>query len=595
MTAHPSILILGKARQEDLPDAVLAGPWCLPDAVLAAPELPQVDTLAMFPQPPLDDPESLDRAARQARRMAAEAAPRLREILNRRHGVDYSARFWDMALGPFLVRVVEVLVERLYRADELLRCFGGTRLRVPLLPGRIEDSAAEADKSGGCHFAFASTGDFIFHGMLDPVWNHWLLSRLLERAWPENWEKLDLAPVHRGAPPVQGEPALRRLARSALLRLPFPRIKGFSTGQSLRLSLALTGPGGAGDDTIPLASLGDPWQPGEDLPLNWTGEDTLALVLALLPEALRHIPKRTAHPLTRTRVVSVAACEDDAYRLTVAAWRERGCRVVFIQHGGEYGYLRTSVAYPLVEYCQHRFVTWGWTKHASYAGHFTPLPHPQLASVRGRHKTAGPDAPLILVGTEMALLPYTLKSMPRGRQFFAYREDKARFLAELPQEILKRTLYRPYFDVPSSLPDAPWVLSRFPEVRRCTGPLEPHIFGCRLLVLDHAGTTLAQALAANVPTVLFWRPEAVGMTPEAESLLEDLRAAGILYDSPDEAADHVARIWDAIPAWWNAPKTRVAVASWAGQHALTPDLMPQPQGGKRKTLMELWADALRKM
>ena len=123
--------------------------------------------------------------------------------------------------------------------------------------------------------------------------------------------------------------------------------------------------------------------------------------------------------------------------------------MIFIQHGGEYGFVRTSVAYPMVEYRQHRFMTWGWTRHGDMPGNFLPLPHPQLAAIRGAHRETKPQ--LLLVGTEMALLPYTLKSMLRGRQFFAYREDKARFLAALDPDMRIRTQYRPYFDVPSSL------------------------------------------------------------------------------------------------------------------------------------------------
>lgn len=86
--------------------------------------------------------------------------------------------------------------------------------------------------------------------------------------------------------------------------------------------------------------------------------------------------------------------------------------MLFIQHGGEYGYVRTSVAYPLVEYCQHRFITWGWKRHGLMPGNFLPLPHPQLAALRDAHREKSPT--LLLVGTEMALLPYTLKSMLRG-------------------------------------------------------------------------------------------------------------------------------------------------------------------------------------
>ena len=198
-------------------------------------------------------------------------------------------------------------------------------------------------------------------------------------------------------------------------------------------------------------------------------------------------------------------------------------------------------------------------------GNFLPLPHPQLAALRDAHREKSPT--LLLVGTEMALLPYTLKSMLRGRQQFAYREDKARFMAALPEALRKQSQYRPYFDVPSSLEDAPWLLRRFPEVTRCTGPLEPRLLGCRLLVLDHAGTTLAQALAANIPFLLYWNPETASFTPEALPLLGKLREAGILHDTPESAAAKAAEVWGDVPGWWAS--VRAACKPWASQHALT--------------------------
>ena len=541
------VLVLGVAPEHANPlTHVLAGPWC------TAPRSAEEQGFVMPPEP-LADPETLETAARQARQLVASLAPRLQDALNQLYGAGHDARYWDFVLAPWLVRVAEVVTDRLYRAAGIVETFGSESLSVPLLP---EESV----------FAFAGTQDFIMGGILNPVWNHWLLSRFLKRSWPEAWRAEPLPAVERAAFAPARENPLKRTARAMLFALPFPRIKGFSLGQSLSLSRELILNRDRRDDTIPLRELGCPTAP--PLPLDFTEDEALALALELLPEALKHgaVPRSLGHrqARVRTRVVSVAACEDDAYRIEMALHRGRGCRMLFIQHGGEYGYVRTSVAYPLVEYCQHRFITWGWKRHGALPGNFLPLPHPQLGALRDAHFETSPT--LLFVGTEMALLPYTLKSMLRGRQHFAYREAKARFMAGLSDEIRQRTLYRPYFDVPSSLEDAPWLLKRFPDVQRCTGPLEPHLLGCRLLVLDHAGTTLAQALAANIPFLLYWNPDRASFTPEAQSLLDELREVGILHDSPEAAAAKACDVWGNVAGWWR--KVRPACRAWASQHAL---------------------------
>ena len=412
-TQSITTLILGTAPENATPAThILAGPWC------TAPASAEETGFDMPPEP-LADPERLETAARQARQLVTQLAPRLRDYLNGLYGTQHDDRYWDFVLAPWLVRAVETLIDRLYRAAGILDTFGGRPLSVPVL------DASE--------FAFADTQDFIMGGILNPQWNHWLFSRLLKRDWPAAWTAEELSPVRREAAPTRRENLLKHVARNILFSLPFPRVKGFSLRQSFDLSVVLTLNRDRRDDTIPLRLLGDPSAP--PLPLGFTEDEAFDLAVALLPESLRKasIPQTIGHEQARirSRVVSVAACEDDAYRIKMALHRGRGCRMIFIQHGGEYGYVRTSVAYPLVEYCQHRFITWGWKRHGLMPGNFLPLPHPQLAALRDAHREKSPT--LLLVGTEMALLPYTLKSMLRGRQQFAYREDKARFMAALPE------------------------------------------------------------------------------------------------------------------------------------------------------------------
>ncbi|MFQ8737343.1 MAG: hypothetical protein ACLSAH_16220 [Bilophila wadsworthia] len=389
--------------------------------------------------------------------------------------------------------------------------------------------------------------------------------RLLKRDWPAAWTAEELPPVRREAAPTRRENLLKHVARNILFSLPFPRVKGFSLRQSFDLSVVLTLNQDRRDDTIPLRLLGDPSAP--PLPLGFTEDEAFDLAVALLPNPCGGVhpaddrPRTGPHPLARGQR---AACEDDAYRIKMAL---HGARLPDDLHPARrrVRLCQDFRGLSARQYCQHRFITWGWKRHGLMPGNFLPLPHPQLAALRDAHREKSPT--LLLVGTEMALLPYTLKSMLRGRQQFAYREDKARFMAALPEALRKQSQYRPYFDVPSSLEDAPWLLRRFPEVTRCTGPLEPRLLGCRLLVLDHAGTTLAQALAANIPFLLYWNPETASFTPEALPLLDKLREAGILHDTPESAAAKAAEVWGDVPGWWAS--VRAACKPWASQHALT--------------------------
>ena len=141
---------------------------------------------------------------------------------------------------------------------------------------------------------------------------------------------------------------------------------------------------------------------------------------------------------------------------------------------------------------------WGWKQHQGSAGNFIPLPYPQLDGLEGRWQGQKGEN-LLYVGTEMPAFPYRLDAHPSPLQIVEYRKDKARFFEALGRDVQACSLYRPYFPVPGSLRDADWVLERFPAVRMATGTLSNHLYACRLLVLDHNGTTLLESLVANIP------------------------------------------------------------------------------------------------
>ena len=150
-----------------------------------------------------------------------------------------------------------------------------------------------------------------------------------------------------------------------------------------------------------------------------------------------------------------------------------------------------------------------------------------------------------------------------------YRRDKLRFFESLEKSIRGSSLYRPYFPLPGSLRDADWLLERMPQVRLATGPLQPQMLACRLLVVDHNCTTTLEALVANVPTILFWRRDVWPVTPQSDALLDVLVRAGILYATPEEAAAKVAEVWEDPRAWWSRTSVQDARRAFCALQALT--------------------------
>lgn len=539
------VLVLGAMPADAGPETHLAaGPWAFAGQEEAFPDWDQYFTMAAEP---LADPGQLEPLARTAQALAVDSMPAIAASLCR-HSHKLPESYWETLLAPWICDAAIQILERWQRVKSLVATYGRTKLEVAVLP--------EA-----CSFGFADEHEFVLHGALGHNFNHWLFSRLLDPVWPKAWEKRELPPVHEVWPEQQAaSPSLREKIRQALcmlqLRLPFPRLKGMGTGQALAFSRALRHASPGQDRSLSLTRTYGSLATGfsHDLPL-----DPLNLLAACLPRTLadlRHPEqiRQTARP--RLRVASVIAYEDTAYRQKLAIWRAAGNRLAYVQHGGNYGQVSVTCTTALVEYSQHAFITWGWKEHQGSMGNFLPLPPPQLASQANAWHRKSDD--LIYVGTEMPAYAYRLDSHPTPCQVVAYRAAKQRFLAALPENILARTKYRPYFDVPGTFQDTAWLLPKFPELGLCTGPLMPQVMGCHLLVLDHHGTTMLEAMAANVPLVAYWNRAHWPLAPGADKLLDALEAAGIYCPDPETAASRVAEVFEDPAEWWHSAATQQA-------------------------------------
>ncbi|GFH62393.1 MAG: conserved hypothetical protein [Candidatus Desulfovibrio kirbyi] len=550
-------LVLGHMpKGADPQHCLAAGPWCFAGREDAFDEWEHRFT---FAPEPLQNPDALDTAAKQANALYVDTLSALAASLCPYSG-ELPQAYWETLLTPWGTLVARQIVERLQRIKAMTREWGDLPVRVPLLPEN-------------CSFEFQTDHDVTFYGALGTTFNHWLLSRLLEGCWPNAWTKELLPPAHEiygERTPHSLKNCLKSLANAAILSLPFPRLKGMSLWQSMRFSLELLRPRLTQDNSLPLADTFGSAATGAHarLPI-----DPLPLFLAALPLSLarlRHPRALRRQSRSFLRVASIQVYENAAYRQKLAIWRARGNRLMYVQHGCGYGQRRTSCSGELVEYAHHAFATWGWTAHHGCRGNFIPLPYPQLAKLASKKAGRLSDSrKLLFVGTEISAFGYRLDSWPTPLQMLHYRRGKERFFYALDRDIHTHTLYRPYFSVPGTLRDADWLMPRFPELRLCTGPLARHMLDCRLLVLDHPGTSLHEAMAADIPVILYWEPGHWPLTPDAETLLDMLAKAEIWHCAPDKAALKVQAVWGNPDLWWRCAHVQQARRNWCASYAMT--------------------------
>ena len=244
--------------------------------------------------------------------------------------------------------------------------------------------------------------------------------------------------------------------------------------------------------------------------------------------------------------------------------------IIASQHGGHsYGSALSSDFGKYIEFKSDYFITWGWTDYKGYNKKiYLPLPSPLLSKNLNKHSEK--KSKIILVGTEMLITQFRFDSSPTESQWLEYRLNKTILIKTLFEYGLKENLYyRPYFQKNGALMDKFYFKEKFSELNILEGKLHKEIRECRLLVLDHPGTTWNMAMAINTPSILYWKRAHFPFNDEANRFLDMFQDLGLYYECPLEAAARIREI-NAMPDvkdWWNQKEIQDLRFEWMNKYA----------------------------
>lgn len=243
---------------------------------------------------------------------------------------------------------------------------------------------------------------------------------------------------------------------------------------------------------------------------------------------------------------------------------ENGGRWISVQHGGGYGQL-LSLPSGKVEYSTGgEFITWGWKCDNVYAARYYALPSPMLSKLK-KHKEINEN--LIFVGTASSTYMYRLATFLTPEQLIVYLNNKLRFLESLAPAIIKKVRYRPYlkdlgmneFELLNGILTSKQFLIK--------GKLTTEFSRAHLAVIDNFNTSFLEALVINVPTILFSSPGLYVFSEQVAPFFDRLRGCGILYDDPCSAAKKVNQVWADPKSWWEGMQVQAVRKEFCCQFA----------------------------
>jgi putative transferase (TIGR04331 family) len=469
--------------------------------------------------------------------------------LNEIHDVNYSSRYWNIFAGAWLQQFVDMVMFRLFDID-----------RKAELPA-ASTNFPPANSLKQFH-EFSKSESFVER-------LHYDTSVQLQR--PKTSDATDATGIGKS----QVNTADRKRSRSFVTATYLPR----KTEALLQLRL------GRIPQRIRVENLPAVKSRSELRQLlsksNGKNSSKAQTIIALLPSYMpctyvEHFVElaRTRKPWNSKRYPKVIFTAnrhlyDDIFNFWIAHAAETGSRVVFAQHGGQFGISRfPSFSERHEEGVSDRYLTWGWKsgKHS----------YPSFAlTVNGAKKTVLQNSGSLLVVTD-ELWKYPRSIFTDLSNNSGYLEHLADAISLLQPHVQSEVLLRIHHaEAQSGAPQRQWWLTQLPNIAHDNGKLsfQQMLSKSRLLLIAHNGTSIPEAIALTAPTIITWSDSYMKVRKSAETVFDALEAAGVFHRTPESAASFINLIWNDVDGWWNSPATIDARKQFTDQYART---VPNP-------------------
>ena len=498
--------------------------------------------------------------------------------LNAVHGENHSERYWRILIGPWLHFMVSVGYDRLSR---LRQAFATSP--PPRAPGLHESS----------WLASIDTLDFQLR-VSEDSFNLQIASQIMTLLGV-HYEKL---PVAQRAQPLKatafaGQSLAARVSRrfmsrlrSALSQFEARRSSGrtclvdthFSRAQEMQLLLKSGGSvclnldtayprEAAAVDSAARATLYERISKTDDDRRVLAGliRDNMPQCFVENYRAIAARAVRNHRHATPKLIFSTNGWNySEAFKQWAAGCAERGTILAGFQHGGGYGRVRLSYNQRHETRILDRFYTWGWGNDAD---NVVPMYFPYTPAAV---PATGKSAEILYVTT--AYPRYFLEISGPPTTMVDYLEWQQRFVAGLSDSTRSLLRVRMYPHDHGWGTAARWH-DAAPDivVEDCQIPFRQRMAACELCICDHPGTTNFEVLAYNVPTLFFWDPAISFFYENVERDYDELRRAGILYDTPEAAAAAATAVSGSAASWWQDPVRQAARAKFAGRYTRSTD------------------------
>ena len=501
---------------------------------------------------------------------------KLASKLNAVHGVNFSARYWRILIGPWLGFFIQIVFDRWIMLRKVIERSDIKTVRI------IEHGALDLIPNDMTEFESLIVLD---------EWNELIYGQIL------NWIKYPVKYIKKKEFPsnptkIFQKVSLYRQTRRKFFSAVMGIAKIFSRENECFFKSTYLGMWQDFHLQLKLGQIPKTWEyintPKANidfnmrlwaLPINDASEFS-DLVTALI---YKHIPicylegyqnlsvftNKLSWPKNpRAIFTSNSHFSDDVFKAWAASKVEVGIPLIIGQHGGNDGVAKWSfVEEHQIAICDY-FLSWGWDK----PNHKSVIPIGNLKCF-GKNISSDNSGYALLVEMILPRYSYHMYSAPVSAvQWVSYFEDQCRFVGALQDSMHDQILIRiSAQDYQYSQLDR-WG-ERFPEIRVDNGrhSIESLMADARIYISTYNATTFLESMALNFPTIIFWNPKHWELREEAIAYFEMLKNVGIFHESPEQAALQMTKVWDDVSSWWKSSEVQQARRLFCDKYSRIPN------------------------
>ncbi len=459
----------------------------------------------------------------------------------------FSKKYLKIVLNPWINAFVHLIILRIDSLKNIIKNHKNKEFDVVLMKDDI-------------NWEFEDTLDFIRNGSMNKIFNFWIISRIIEKLKPDNWNVEYISKKNKYNK-IERDLSFKEKIYNYLIELiPFYSVKGLGLKNSIFLQCKLYFKKNKNFSVENLAKK------ESQLKLN-SEFDWEIYAKKLLPNCFKKINLRNK---SRKENGYIICCGSNMYyneklKQKIAEKVELGNSLILSQHGGVYGSVAVHAAVNSVEYSNSlQYISWGWKKNR-YTDNVVPLPSPYLSKFNFSNQNNN----IIFIESNVNPYSFRINSINLSSENVDRQNNLFRIYNSLDKKLKKYFKYRPPLSQSGGGALSLEFERKFKEkIDIIKGDLHIETMKSKIILIDGPGTTMNILFSAKIPTIAFWNYDCNFFDENILEIIEELKGHGIIQNSAENAVKKLNEIYDSIEFWWNDRNLQVSLEKFNKNYAL---------------------------